>query len=102
MPSSGLTAEALMRTKTWSAPGVGSGRFASLRTSGPPCDAIWIAFMVWVRRAADFRGSSRFLGRLPFRAESRIPAPEGVLSLLVEVPGPYLKEQMRPPLPAAH
>ena len=37
-------------------------------------------------RAGDSGGSRRFLG-LPLRAEIRIPAPEGVLPLLVEHAG---------------
>jgi hypothetical protein len=42
-------------------------------------------------RAGDSGGSGRFPGWLPFRAESRVPAPEGVLPFFVEHPGPYLQ-----------
>src|SRR5271165_7142102 len=52
---------------------------------------VWGGFQ-W--RAGDSWGSSRFLG-LRSRAEVRIPAPEGVLPLLVEHAGSYLQEEMR-------
>ena len=52
-------------------------------------------------RAGDSRGSSRFLG-LRSRAEVRIPAPEGVLPLLVEYAGSYLQEEMRSTLAPSH
>jgi hypothetical protein len=55
-----------------------------------------------VARAGDSRGSGRFLGWLPFRAESRVPAPEGVLPFVLEHPGPYLQQQMRSPRAPAH
>ena len=42
-------------------------------------------------RAGDSGGSGRYLGWLPFRAESRIPAPEGVLPFFVEHSGSYLQ-----------
>jgi hypothetical protein len=38
-----------------------------------------------------FRGSGCFLDLLAFKAESRVPAPEGVLPLLVEHSGSYLQ-----------
>ena len=46
-------------------------------------------------------GSNRFLG-LRSRAEVRIPAPEGVLPLLVEHAGSYLQEEMRSTLAPSH
>jgi hypothetical protein len=53
------------------------------------------------KRAGDSRGSSRFLG-LRSRPEVRIPAPEGVLPLLVEYAGSYLQEEMRSTLAPSH
>jgi hypothetical protein len=47
-------------------------------------------------RAGDSGGSGCFFGLLALRAESRIPAPESVLPLLVEHSGSYLQEHMRP------
>src|SRR5271165_24641 len=55
----------------------------------------------WAARAGDSWGSSRFLG-LRSRAEVRIPAPEGVLPLLVEYAGSYLQEEMRSTLAPSH
>src|SRR5262245_31427833 len=46
MPSSGLTADALMRTSTSSGPGSGSDKVVVRRTSKPPYDWICIAFMI--------------------------------------------------------
>jgi hypothetical protein len=53
-------------------------------------------------RAGDSGGAGRFLGRLPFRAESRLPAPEGVFPLFIEHPSPDLQEQVRPTRAPAH
>jgi hypothetical protein len=49
------------------------------------------------QESGRFRGSGRFLGLL-LRAESQVPAPEGVLPLFVEHPGPYLQQQVHPAL----
>ena len=56
---------------------------------------------ITVMESGRFRGSSRFLG-LRSRAETRIPAPEGVLPLLVEHAGSYLQEEMCSTLAPSH
>src|SRR5580692_9803535 len=69
-----------------------------------PVKAPWArGLQAWsrTRRAGDSRGSSRFLG-LRSRAEIRIPAPEGVLPLLVEHAGSYLQEEMCSTLAPSH
>ena len=66
------------------------------------CDPIapWPIFTLsW--ESGRFSGSSRFLG-LRSRAEVRIPAPEGVLPLLVEHAGSYLQEEMCSTLAPSH
>src|SRR5271165_4891064 len=54
----------------------------------PSCAAGIGRWRGWRREIS--RGSGRLLGLQPFRAESQVPAPEGVLPLLIEHPGPYL------------
>ena len=61
-----------------------------------------VAPLLRARESGRFSGgSSRFLG-LRSRAEVRIPAPEGVLPLLVEYAGSYLQEEMRSTLAPSH
>src|ERR1700686_5289501 len=87
--------------------------FARFESNGRPChmvgirvatdatDSLSAAGKRWRWRAGDSRGSSRFLG-LRSRAEIRIPAPEGVLPLLVEHAGSYLQEEMCSTLAPSH